>query len=185
MTNLTDWELVRLFREHPGQMSQAWLEWLRRHGRVAVAVAAKVLRNWDLPMDLAEDALQQGSLQFLGAVDRLDPTRPPRPYFLRTVHNAAVSLVRVELRQKAVLRELPAKRTGAEVALARRETVERLLGAVPVAEREILAARYLEGLSAGEIAARRGVSVAVIYRQLHRGRCMLRGPTSGAAEARP
>src|SRR5688572_14835883 len=74
MTKLTDDDLAEVLRQRdPSLLAAAWREWQRRHGARARAVAGKALRRYGVAADLAEDAVQHGSLMFLLNLDRLDP----------------------------------------------------------------------------------------------------------------
>src|SRR5262245_1521474 len=72
----------------------------REHHPQALRVAAAVFRRYGLSVALAEDAVQDGLLKYARQLDRLEPGRPPRAYFLAVVRNAAVDLARREARER-------------------------------------------------------------------------------------
>jgi RNA polymerase sigma factor (sigma-70 family) len=176
MAELSDREVAKALRDGPAsRVNAAWQEWLNRHGEQAYLVAARHLRRYEL-VDLAPDAVQQGSINFLVHLHHLDLSREPAPFYFTTVFHAAVDLRRGELRHRIGRAKLPARRDpdGPEVEAIRRETIDDLLGGVSAGDRELMTAFYLHDQSAAEIAEERNVAVSHVYRRLHRGRTAAR-----------
>jgi DNA-directed RNA polymerase specialized sigma24 family protein len=180
-SNVSDEELIRILRRlTAGNPTLAWEEWTRRYLQKATGVVVRVLKRYGAPPDLADDALQQGSFQFLSRLSLLDEARPPVPYFLGTVEHAAFDVLRQEFRFRQ-LRERLARWNAAQPDKEgkRRDTVDHLLGIVSPEARKLLTERYIEGHSVGKMAAERGIPVNQMYRRLHRARCQARAREQG------
>jgi RNA polymerase sigma factor (sigma-70 family) len=173
--DLTDRELICiLMGEHGGDATRAWQEWDRRHGARAEAVAIRILKRGQVPLDRADDALQQGTLQFLSHLDFLDENRPPLPYFLTTIRHATQDVVRREKVRRVSDRPVIPAPAGPDEVIVLRDTIDHLLKTLSPDKRDLLEAHYLEGRSVREIAAERGIPVEQVYRQLHQARCRVR-----------
>jgi RNA polymerase sigma-70 factor, ECF subfamily len=140
----------------------------------------------------AKDAVQEACLQTLRAVrgDSQPPRAPDRfrPWFLRTVTNAALTLLRRRpraplLSTEVLADELPApERAEPACALETREAraaVFRALLALPDTQRAALTLREYEGLSYEEIATTLGLTHAAVETLLFRARRAFRAAYEG------
>ncbi len=129
-----------------------------RHNRVAYAIALRVVRD----RGLAEDAVQDAFLSvWKGAHSFRSEQTSVRGWILMLVHRRAVDLVRREQRRRSdVLDERHERGDDAagpadEASLVGlREQVQRALGFLPDAQREVLELAYYGGLTQTEVAAR-------------------------------
>jgi RNA polymerase sigma-70 factor (ECF subfamily) len=148
----------------------AFAELVERHGARLLAVARRLLGA----REDGEDAVQRTFLQcYLGAAS-YRPDWAVSTWLYRIVTNVCVD----ELRRRA-------SRTAREEARAPavahhsdsvegRLDVSRALARVPREARVLLALRYVDGLSYGELARVRGISVNTVKSQLARGKTILR-----------
>jgi DNA-directed RNA polymerase specialized sigma24 family protein len=89
-----------------------------------------------------------------------------------------------ELRRRHTRRAvLPAPPPAPPPQLARLE-LERALAHVPREARVLLALRYVDGVSYGELARIRGITVNTVKSQLARGKTILRAALDGSAHRR-
>lgn len=157
-------------------------ELARRHRRSAYLLALQLTGNPDDAMDLSQEAM----LRFFHTLERVDPTRPVRPWLLRIVRN----LVTDHWRRARVRRAESLDAPGADVSLqirdpeadpardARRSELRRRLwrelsGLAP-ALREILVLRDYHDLAYREIADVLKIPQGTVMSRLHRARRELR-----------
>src|SRR5262249_18090088 len=163
-----DQALVALAR---GGDLDAYGELVRRHQDAARRVAAAVGG-----LEVAEDAAQEGFLRAFAALGRFDEQRPVRPWLLAVVANTARNVRRSGTRwegarRRASERELVVATGSVEDdALARtaNRALTDALNALPRRQREVVACRFLMGLSEEETAACLGVPRGTVKSRLSR-----------------
>ena len=151
---------------------------------VARRVAHGILGNWDE----AEDAVQEASLAGWLAIDRFDPARAFRPWFLRIVANQGLDqLRRRKLRDGEPLDETAPTRLPSPEAMADRAL---LRGRIAVAmqdlpERQRVAVTLFdgEGYSHAEIAAILQVPEGTVRSYVFHARRALRKTLASLVEA--
>ena len=148
----------------------AFSDLVERYGGRLLAVAHRLLRS----RADAEDAVQRALLQCYTGASSYQPQWAVSTWLYRILTNVCVD----ELRRRATRTAYGA--SGAAVDSARpREPrrdldLHRALARVPREARVLLALRYAEGLSYGELARIRGISVNTVKSQLARGKALLR-----------
>jgi RNA polymerase sigma-70 factor (ECF subfamily) len=153
---------------------------VREHYVEAVRAAYLVTRDRALAEDVAQDA-------FVRAYERIggfDPARPFRPWFLRSVVNAALNAARQRRGRHATaggeaspLHRLADPGAGPEELAERaglREAVWRALGELPPPQRAAIVLRYYAGMGEAEIAAEQGCPPGTVKWRLHAARERLR-----------
>jgi RNA polymerase sigma factor (sigma-70 family) len=143
-------------------------------------VALGILRD----PDAVDDAVQEAFVKAYGGLDRFDPARPFRPWFLRIVRNQCRDVLRRGKAGPAVERITPlleervaSEAEGADRARDRRAARDLLwqgLGRISVEHREILVLKDLEGLGYGEIAEALVVPEGTVASRLYHARRALR-----------
>jgi RNA polymerase sigma-70 factor, ECF subfamily len=147
-----------------------------RHGRVAYALAYRVLRD----RALAEDAVQEAFLSAWRSAERFVPERGKASTWLLTlVHRRAVDLVRREDRRRADVLDEPDTATATsadEDALLNleRERVQRALSQLPDQQREAIELAYYGGFTQSELADRLGLPLGTIKSRMFTGLARLR-----------
>lgn len=150
-----------------------------RVGRIAYGIAFRVLRD----DRLAEDAVQEGFLAVWRSAATFRADRAKASTWIVTlVHRRAVDLVRREDRRRAEPLDLeqrdapdPAGSAEDEAWLGfERDRVQRLLRALPDAQREALELAYYGGYSQTELAERLGVPLGTIKSRMFAGLARLR-----------
>jgi RNA polymerase sigma factor (sigma-70 family) len=147
-----------------------------RFGRVAYALAYRVLRD----RALAEDAVQEAFLAVWRAAEDYRRERAkPGTWILTLVHRRAVDLVRREDRRRTdPLEEAPepaAADVEEEAALrSRRAAVQAALKRLPDDQREALELAYYGGLTQSELAERLGVPLGTVKSRMFAGLGRLR-----------
>ncbi len=170
---LEDAELVERARD--GDVA-AYEELVRRYQHLAVRAAYVIVGRAE-----AEDATQEAFVKAYRALPRFRPGAPFRPWLLRIVTNEARNRVRsfrrreaLALRAAAVSGDAaPSPEAVAQEVEARREllsSVERL----PHMDREVIAYRYLLGLSESETAEALEVPAGTVKSRLSRAMTRLR-----------
>ncbi len=129
----------------------------RSHGRVALNVAFRVLRD----SSLAEDAVQEGFLDLWRTADRFDPQRSSvRSWLCVLVHRRAVDLVRREASRRALDERQPPPPaesfTAEEIIFLRydRRRIQKVLADLPGPQRQLLELAYWGGLTQSQLATR-------------------------------
>jgi RNA polymerase sigma factor (sigma-70 family) len=147
-----------------------------RYGRVAYALAFRVLRD----QALAEDAVQEAFLAVWRSADAYKRERAkPSTWILTVVHRRAVDLVRREQRRRGEPLEAAPEPVSApvdeDVALRdRRVAVQAALDRLPGEQRQALELAYYAGLTQSELAARLGVPLGTVKSRMFAGLARLR-----------
>ena len=149
----------------------AFAEMVGRYGGRLLAVAGRLLRS----RADAEDAVQRALLQCFAGAAGYRPEWAVSTWLYRILTNICVDELRRRATRAAHDPGLPAharrddrRNSGAHMDL--RRALER----VPREARVLLALRYVDGLSYGELARVRGISVNTVKSQLARGKALLR-----------
>ena len=143
---------------------------VERYGGRLLAVARRLLGS----RADAEDAVQRALLQCYTAASSYQPQWAVSTWLYRILTNVCVD----ELRRRATRTAYGASRAVLDSARPREPRrdldLHRALARVPREARVLLALRYAEGLSYGELARIRGISVNTVKSQLARGKAVLR-----------
>ncbi len=162
----------------------AYGELVRRHQQAALRLAAAVCGSTEEARDIVQDALVKG----FRLLDRFRGDAPVRAWLLRIVANDAKNAVRARVRR--IGREERYEGLGrvsssgaddvvAEQVAARDETARmlQLLSRLEHRDREVLACRFVAGLSEGDTASTLGIPVGTVKsrasRALERARQLL------------
>ncbi len=135
-----------------------------RFGRIAYAVALRVVRD----SELAQDAVQDAFLAAWRTAAGFDPARGTAATWLLTlVHRRSVDIVRREQRRRTEpLAEGNAGTGGAvdedAVIRDRRRTVQEALTRLPPEQRQALELAYYGGLTQSELAEQLGVPLGTV-----------------------
>jgi RNA polymerase sigma factor (sigma-70 family) len=147
-----------------------------RYGRVAYALAFRILRD----PALAEDAVQEAFLAVWRSADAYKRERAkPSTWILTVVHRRAVDLVRREQRRRGEPLEAAPEPVSApvdeDVALRdRRAAVQAALHRLPGEQRQALELAYYAGLTQSELASRLGVPIGTVKSRMFAGLGRLR-----------
>jgi len=149
----------------------AFAEMVGRYGGRLLAVAGRLLRS----RADAEDAVQRALLQCFAGAAGYRPEWAVSTWLYRILTNVCVDELRRRATRAAHDPSLPLPRA----AVDHREPgahmdLHRALERVPREARVLLALRYVDGLSYGELARVRGISVNTVKSQLARGKAVLR-----------
>ena len=145
------------------------------HALQARRVAYSVLGSWED----AEDVVQDAALAAWDAIERFDPARAFRPWFLRIVSNAALDQVRrrkvrrAEALSDTLAHRGPSPEDEAERALLRGH-LDRALTTLPERQRIAVVMFDVEGLSHAEIASSMGVPEGTVRSYVFHARRALR-----------
>jgi RNA polymerase sigma factor (sigma-70 family) len=134
-----------------------------------------------LPMDQAEDAVQQALLNAHQSLLRNGPPERFRPWMHRIATNAALKLIEAAPETAPLDPEGVAGAESPEATHERREQTRKALAAVaalPAGQRRALVARELEGRSHGEIARELGLSGGAVRQLIYRARHAVRSAAS-------
>jgi RNA polymerase sigma-70 factor (ECF subfamily) len=152
-------------------------ELYERYGRVAYALALRVLRS----ESLAEDAVQEAFLTVWRSAAKFVPDHASAGAWLMTiVHRRAVDLVRREERRRTepltAAAEPVAVESAEDAAWLRleRERVQEALRQLPDEQREAIELAYYGGFTQSELAARLGQPVGTIKSRMFAGLGRLR-----------
>jgi RNA polymerase sigma-70 factor (ECF subfamily) len=145
---------TRWAREAQQGDADAYGHLVMTYAEVARRVGYGILGNWAE----ADDVVQDAALAGWQAIERFDPTRSFRPWFLRIVANAALDqLRRRRIRDGEELNETLASRSpGPDVSADRamlRERINRAMAELPERQRVAVMLFDGEGYSHAEIAA--------------------------------
>jgi RNA polymerase sigma-70 factor (ECF subfamily) len=151
----------------------AFAELAQRYSGKLMAVAGRLLGS----RADAEDAVQRAFLQCFAGAAGYDARWAVSTWLYRILTNICVD----ELRRRAT-RNAHAERSAGALAAASGNhhppaayvDLHRALARVPREARVLLALRYVDGLSYGELARIRGISINTVKSQLARGKSLLR-----------
>jgi RNA polymerase sigma factor (sigma-70 family) len=153
-----------------------------RYGRVAYALAFRILRD----RALAEDAVQEAFLAIWRSAEGYKRERAkPSTWILTVVHRRAVDLVRREERRRGeALEKAPEPESAPadeDVELRdRRAAVRAALDRLPDEQRQALELAYYGGLTQSDLAERLGVPLGTVKSRMFAGLGRLRELLSDA-----
>ena len=139
----------------------------------------------------AQDAAQQACLQAWQKRQAYNPHWRFRPWLYRIVANICIDEHRRRQRRQAAppeyLEVLPAPDAPEQnyAHLECRRALEAALAHVPLEARMVLVLCYVDGLSYGEIAQVRGISVQTVKSQLRRAKMLMRQRLEAYREVKP
>jgi len=153
------------------------------HALAARRVAYAVLRSWEE----AEDVVQEAALAAWQAIERFDPERAFRPWFLRIVSNAALDqLRRRKVREVEPLADsVPAPVESPEDAAHRsllRDQLSQALAELPERQRIAVTLFDLEGYSHAEVASVLEVPEGTVRSYVFHARRALRAALAATVE---
>ena len=176
----SDQELVALVRQRDEGAFAALYD---RYGRLAFAVALRLLRD----SARAEEVVQDAFLKLWQLPGSYTPERGRfQAWFLSVVHHRAVDVLRTMGGERGRLTDAtdgmlaaalpdPAPAVEEQVVQANeRHTVVHALNELPEAQREAISLAYFDGLSQSEIAARLGQPLGTIKTRIRTGMQRLR-----------
>jgi DNA-directed RNA polymerase specialized sigma24 family protein len=147
--------------------SNSGVDWLyEQHSRLLTAVVA---RRFRLPLEDAEDVVQQSFLAFLTQTDQIEE---PVRWLIRVAFNLAAG--RIRERDRVVTNYPGGTFSGAFVHPDVRVLVQTLLQSQTSRRRTILELRYLWGLSSSEIGSALSMRPGHVRQELRRALCELR-----------
>jgi RNA polymerase sigma-70 factor, ECF subfamily len=135
----------------------------------------------------AEDAVQRALLKCFAARARYDPRWAVSTWLYRALTNVCIDELRRRRSRRSALRasaQIGPRQAGAGTA-GERVDVERALERVPREARVLLALHYFDGLSFGELARVRGISVNTVKSQLARGKTIMRQALESGGRRKP
>ncbi|SRR5581483_1312992 len=151
----------------------AFAELAGRYSGRLMAVAGRLLGS----RADAEDAVQRAFLQCFASAGTYDARWAVSTWLYRILTNICVD----ELRRRATRSAHDERSAGALAAASSNHhppaaylDLHRALARVPREARVLLALRYVDGLSYGELARIRGISINTVKSQLARGKALLR-----------
>jgi RNA polymerase sigma-70 factor, ECF subfamily len=151
----------------------AFTELAQRYSGKLLAVAGRLLGS----RADAEDAVQRAFLQCFAGARSYDARWAVSTWLYRILTNVCVDELRRRRSRRAEL-EPPVRPDPPGEHL----DLRRALGRVPTEAHVLLALRYVDGLSYGELARIRGISINTVKSQLQRGKSLLRAAlTKGGA----
>jgi RNA polymerase sigma-70 factor (ECF subfamily) len=151
---------------------QAFAGTARDYGARLYVVAYRLLGN----RADAEDAVQRALLKCFAARDTYSPRWALSTWLYRALTNVCIDELRRRRSRTVALHassEIAPRHAGPGTA-GERVDVERALARVPREARVLLALHYVDGLSVGELARIRGISVNTVKSQLARGKTIMR-----------
>jgi len=166
---------------------QAFGRLLQRYQDRVYSIARKVLYH---PQD-AQDATQQAFLQAWQKRQAYNPQWRFRPWLYRIVANICIDEHRRRQRRQAAppecLESLPAPDAPEQdyMHMECRRALDAALAHVPMEARMVLVLCYIDGLSYGEIARVRGISVQTVKSQLRRAKLLMRQRLEAYREVKP
>ena len=176
---VTDSQLVQRFLAG----DEKAFEWLvTRHSRYAGAIALSIVKD----EHEAADVVQETFIKVYRKVSTLKELDRFRPWLRNIVRSTALDRLRKRKKtlsldygedddNKAL--EPIAETVSPDAVLQSRELQKEIRGRImglPEAQREVVALKYIEGLSYEEIARQTGSSISSIESRLHRARARLR-----------
>ncbi|MGE3538499.1 MAG: RNA polymerase sigma factor [Candidatus Tectimicrobiota bacterium] len=163
---------------------EAFRTLVERYQDRVYSLALRIVRQ---PQD-AQEAAQQAFLQAWHKRQSFNERWRFRPWLYRLVANLCIDEYRRQQRHRAALPQQRQAHEGPETpeqAYGRtewRQRLEEALTAVPIEARMVLVLCYIDGLSYGDIARIRGITVATVKSQLRRAKMILRERLGSAYE---
>jgi RNA polymerase sigma factor (sigma-70 family) len=157
---------------------EAYEELVQRHSAIAHRTAVLFAGTAE-----ADDASQEAFVKAYRALDRFRAGAEFRPWLLRIVANEAKNRRRSAVRRSGLAIRAAGRRPSGDAAPSPEETVlveERrqdllaALGTLPDADRDVIACRYLLGLSEAETASALGCARGTVKSRLSRALARLR-----------
>jgi RNA polymerase sigma factor (sigma-70 family) len=151
---------------------QTFAEMAQEYGARLYVVAYRLLGN----RPDAEDAVQRALLKCFAARDTYSAQWAISTWLYRALTNVCIDELRRRRTRTVAAQassEIAPRHVGAGTA-GERVDVERALAQVPREARMLLALHYVDGLSFGELARVRGISVNTVKSQLARGKAIMR-----------
>jgi RNA polymerase sigma-70 factor (ECF subfamily) len=146
-------------------------------------VALRVLGN----RTDAEDAVQRALLKCFAARETYSAQWAVSTWLYRVLTNVCIDELRRRRTRTEAMRgslDIAPRHAGAGTA-GERVDVERALERVPREARVLLALHYVDGLSFGELARVRGISVNTVKSQLARGKAIMRETLESGGRRKP
>ena len=163
-----------LMRRIKSRDDDAFAELVTRHGGRMLRVARRMLGGH---AD-AEDAVQRAFIRCLTSAGSYRSEWAVSTWLYRILTNVCVD----EIRRRAAGGGWEERHDVSHAErTATRLDVQRALARVPTEARLLLVLRYVEGLSYGELARVRGISVNTVKSQLARGKSILRAALRGGS----
>jgi len=165
----------------------AFEELVRMHQAIALRVAVLVMGDHSD----AEDVTQEALVKAYHALGRFRQDSPFRPWLLRIVRNEALNQRRAHGRQDRLGLRLASDRLSGDaapspetevVSAADRESVLAAVNGLPERYRQVLALRYLLGLSEAETAETLGIPAGTVKSRTARALARLEVALSGVIE---
>jgi RNA polymerase sigma-70 factor (ECF subfamily) len=157
-----------------GRDEQAFAELVGLYGPRLYAVAHRLLGS----RPDAEDAVQRAFLRCFARASTYRPAWAVSTWLYRILTNICIDEMRRRMARTAVrdsaAEAVAANGAGSSPDPGRRVDLQRALDRVPREARLLLTLRYVDGLSYGELARVRGISVNTVKSQLARGKSILR-----------
>lgn len=135
----------------------------------------------------AEDAVQRALLKCFAARESYSARWAISTWLYRVLTNVCIDEMRRRRSRTAAMRaslDIAPRHAGAGTA-GERVDVERALEQVPREARVLLALHYVDGLSFGELARVRGISVNTVKSQLARGKAIMREALERGGKRKP
>jgi len=148
----------------------AFTEVVNRYGGRLLSVAQRLLGS----RADAEDAVQRALLQCYASGSSYRPQWAVSTWLYRILTNVCVDELRRRATRATHDRFPPSPGPDHHRPPGRHMDLHRALDRVPREARVLLALRYVDGLSYGELARIRGISVNTVKSQLARGKALLR-----------
>jgi RNA polymerase sigma-70 factor (ECF subfamily) len=165
----------RLMRRVAAGDGAAFSQVVGRYGGRLLTVAHRLLGS----RADAEDAVQRALLQCFASAAAYRPRWAVSTWLYRILTNVCVDELRRRAVRVAAHDAPPLAPDQAGARPAEYVDLHRALGRVPREARILLALRYVDGLSYGELARIRGISVNTVKSQLARGKALVRDELRG------
>jgi len=171
--------------------TEAFTELVDRYGARLLTLAWRLLGN----RADAEDAVQRALMRCYSSARSYRPDWAVSTWLYRIATNVCVDELRRRASRSALHRAAEDAVDGSRVVLSpdgnggaraagRHLDLRRALDRVPREARVLLALRYVDGLSYGELARVRGITINTVKSQLARGKSILRAELTGGRRGR-
>ncbi len=126
----------------------------------------------------ARDVMQEVAMALVRNIHRLRDPEQFGPWAYTIVRNRAASFIKRTVRDrdlvKAVSVEAQTLGEGVDTADERTDELSRLIETLPITDREVLSAYYVDGMSVAEIAACLAIAPGTVKSRLHTARTHLK-----------